>query len=164
MHPLQTMIRCVSWKTPQNTITICPNVRLVLILCTSQNVFMYLPIYLQHAISTQKAQKEVFITLKAIESLSYDCLDSDKLQMLHQMLKNVENRFRSLLPHQDGLLLRPTLVTHLARKVSLKYRKLRLRSSKYGCLPLHKRTRKGTIGKWRYWNRVGKKADEHKKV
>ena len=87
--------------------------------------------------------------------------------MLHQMLKNVEDKFRSLLPHQDGLLLRPALVTHTvtaARKVSQKYKRLQLRSSKYGPLPLYKRTRKGALGEWRYLNRVGKKADERKKV
>ena len=28
---------------------------------------------------------------------------------------------------------------------------------------MHKRTRKGTMGEWRYLNCVGKKAEEHKK-
>ena len=60
---------------------------------------MHKDIYLQHAISAQKVQKKVCITLKAIESLSYNCLESHKLQMLHELLKNVEDKFRSLLPH-----------------------------------------------------------------
>ena len=112
---------------------------------------MHKEIYLQHTISAQKVQKKVCITLKAIESLSYNCLESDKLQMLHELLKNVEDKFRSLLPHQDGLLLRPTLMTHTAttaRRISQKYRRLQLRSSRYGSLPLHKRTCKGTMGEW----------------
>lgn len=99
----------------------------------------------------QKTQKKVFITLKAIESLTYNCPDSGKLETLHQMLQTVEDKFSSLLPHQDDLLLRPALVTHTvtaARKVSQKYRRLQLRSSKYGSLPLHKRIRKGKMGEW----------------
>ena len=59
-----------------------------------------------------KNTEEVFIRLKAIECLTYDCPDSGKLETLYQMLKTVEDKFRSLLPHQDGLLLRLALVTH----------------------------------------------------
>ena len=100
-------------------VMICPSVRFLVVVC--QNAFMHMEI------SAQKVQKKVRITLKAIESLSYNCCDGDKLQMLHELLKNAEDKFRSLLPHQGGLLLRPTLMTHTttaARKVSLKYRRL----------------------------------------
>ena len=51
-----------------------------------------------------------------------------------------------------------------SRKVSQKYRRLQSRSSKYGSLPLYKRTHKGTMDGWRYLNHVGEKADEHKYV
>ena len=85
----------------------------------------------------------------AIESLTYNYPDSGKLEMLHQMLKTVENKFSLLLPHQDSLLLCPALVAHTvtaARKISQKYRWLQLRPSKYVSLPLHKRTCKGKMG------------------
>lgn len=39
-----------------------------------------------------------------------------------------------------------------------------MKSSKYGTLPSHKKCHKGMMGEWQYLNRVGKKADEHKKV
>ena len=123
--------------------------------------------FLQHSISVQKARRKVFATLKVLESLSYSCVESEKLQALDLMLKNVEDSFRSSLPHQDGLLLRPAVLAHTvaaARKVSQKYRRLQLQSAKYGSLPLHKRAHKGMKGEWKHKNRVGKKANEYKKV
>jgi len=48
---------------------------------------------LQHSISVQKAQKEISITLKAIKSLLYNCIESEKRQELHHLLKNVEVNF-----------------------------------------------------------------------
>jgi len=59
------------------------------------------------------------------------------------------------------------MVAHVvakARKVSQKYRRLQIQSSSYGSLPLLKRTRKEMKGEWRHKNRVGKKANEYKKV
>ena len=46
-------------------------------------------------VSVQKTQKKVFIRLKAIECLTYDCPDSGKLEMLYQMLKTLEDKFSS---------------------------------------------------------------------
>ena len=79
------------------------------------------------------------------------------------MLRKVEDSFRALLPHENGLLVRP-VVTHTittAKKVSRKYR--HLVQSSYGSLPLHNKSKKKN-GEWRYKNRVGKRADEWKKV
>ena len=80
---------------------------------SSQIAFMHTyHTYSMLCVSVQKTQKKVFIRLKAFECLTHDCPDSGNLETLYQMLKTVEDKFRSLLPHQDGLLLRLALVTH----------------------------------------------------
>ena len=76
--------------------------------------------------SASKARQKVQITLKVIESLSYNCDDTVVLQKLDSMLNEVERKFREKLPHHEGLLLRPALITDAAKKVSLKYKKMRL--------------------------------------
>ena len=118
---------------------------------------------LQHSVSTRKTHQQVLITLKAIESLSYNCTDATKLLSLDRMLKEVETKFRATLPHQDGILLRPALVTHRAKKVSQKYKKLHQRCIKYSSLPPHSKAQKKKKH-WHFRNRVGGKADRHKKV
>ena len=62
------------------------------------------------------------------ESGQYNCTDGTKFLCLDRMLKDVETNFRAILPHQDGILLRPALITHSAKKVSRKYKKLHQRS------------------------------------
>ena len=79
------------------------------------------------------------------------------------MLKEVETQFRATLPHQDGILLRPALVTHTAKKVSWKYKRLHQRSLRYSSLPSHSKARQRKRD-WRFRNRVGGKADRLKKV
>lgn len=79
------------------------------------------------------------------------------------MLKDVEATLRAMLPHQEGLLLRPAIVTHSARKISQKYKKLHQQSLKYSPLALHSRPRHKKKD-WRFRNRVGSKALRHKKV
>ena len=74
--------------------------------------------------SASKARQKVQITLKVIESLSYNCDDTVVLQKLDSMLNEVERKFREKLPHHEGLLLRPALITDAAKKVSLKYKKM----------------------------------------
>ena len=111
--------------------------------------------------SASKARQKVQITLKVIESLSYNCDDTVVLQKLDSMLNEVERKFREKLPHHEGLLLRPALITDAAKKVSLKYKKMRL--SRYGSLPLHSKVRAGKKD-WRHRNRVGHKADRYRKV
>ena len=100
------------------------------------------------------------ITLKVIESLSYNCCDAKMLEQLDHMLKEVETKLRASLPHDDGILLRPAM-TNAAKKVSLKYKKMRL--SQYSSLL--SRT-KGRVGKkdWHFRNRMGSKAERYKKV
>ena len=79
-----------------------------------------------------------------------------KLLYLDRMLKDVETKFRAMLPHEEGLLLRPVLITHSAKKISQKYKKLHQRSLNYSSLALdskayHKKD-------WRFRNRVGSMA------
>lgn len=106
----------------------------------------------QHSSSINKARQKVLITLKVIESLSYNCADAKMLEQLDHTLKEVETKLRATLPHHDGMLLRPAMITNAAKKVSLKYKKMRL--SKYSSLPSQA---KGHVGKrdWRFKNRVG---------
>ena len=66
--------------------------------------------------SASKARQKVQITLKVIESLSYNCDDTVVLQNLDSMLNEVERKFREKLPHYEGLLLRPALITDAAKK------------------------------------------------
>lgn len=111
--------------------------------------------------SASKARQKVQITLKVIESLSYNCDNTLLLQNLESMLHEVERKFREKLPHHEGLLLRPAVVTDEAKRVSLKYKKMRL--SQYCSLPLHAKVRAGKKD-WRHRNRVGHKADRYRKV
>ena len=113
--------------------------------------------------STQKAHKQVLVTLKTVESLSYNCADATKLLWLDSMLKDIETKLRTVLPHQDGLLLRPALITHTAKKVSKKYKKIHQRSLRYSSLSLHSKARQKKKD-WHFRNRVGGKALRHKKV
>ena len=86
-----------------------------------------------------------------VESLSYNCTDATKLLCLDRMLKEVETKLRAMLPHQDGILLRPALITHSAKKVSQKYKKLNQRSLKYSALSLHSKGRHKKKD-WRFGN------------
>lgn len=116
---------------------------------------------IQHSISTNKARQKVLITLKVIESLSYNCDDAKMLQQLDQMLKAVETKLRGALPNQDGILLRPAIITNTAKKVSRKYKKFR--SSQYSSLSSQNKSSKQKKD-WHFRNRVGSKAERYKKV
>lgn len=97
------------------------------------------------------------MSLKSIENLSYICSDARTLIEFNKELQSLEFRMRVQIPHQDSLLLRPTLVTVVAKKVRRRYARLRaLRSlgkQKHGKRPGRK-----------LQNQIGEKAQRLKKV
>lgn len=121
------------------------------------------PHLLQGSVSAHKVQQQVRITLKVIESLTFNCSDASQLTDLNKMLKEVEEKFRSLLPHQDGILLRPAIVTHQAKKITKKYQKIHKCALQYSSLALNT-TAANRRKDWHFNPRVGKKADRYKKV
>lgn len=114
-------------------------------------------------VSAQKARQQVLTTLKVVESLSYNCADATQLLHLNHMLKDVEAKFRATLPQQEGILLRPAIATHSAKKISQKYKKLHQKSLQYSSLRVHSKVHDKKRD-WRFRNRVGSKALSHKKV
>lgn len=79
-------------------------------------------------------------------------------KMLHQLdqtLKDIETKFRATLPNQDGILLRPAIITDTAKRVSQKYKKLR--SSQYSSLLSQNKSKPKRD--WHFMNRVGSKAE-----
>ncbi len=129
---LQLALLLLAWvkKKKQLQITF-PDMRWVLWFNYKYMYFM-LTLYNYSVLFLPKKHDNKFsLTLKVVESLSYSCTDSTKLRHLDQMLKDVEAKFRGMLPHEGGLLLRPALVTHSAKMISQKYKKLHQKSLKY---------------------------------
>ena len=71
-----------------------------------------------------KAQQALRITLKTIENLSYNCTNVNTLLAFNEELQALESRMREEIPHQNGLLLQPALITRIAKKTKMKYSKL----------------------------------------
>ena len=102
-----------------------------------------------------QAQK-VRITLKAIEGLTYVCTDALLLEDTNRKLESVLSDLRSALPAADGLVVRPAI------RERLKHSDIKS-GRRYSLLPLyHKRGKKRSD--YRYRNRVGKRADQLRKV
>jgi hypothetical protein len=97
--------------------------------------------------------EEVRITLKSISSLTYNCTDEhcDALLDLSVKLDQVMTDFKSILPHEDGILLRPQI-----RK------KLKLSSQKKAISALPLAPRRGR--KKQDADRVGRRAQTLRKV
>lgn len=108
--------------------------------------------------STRELKKEAQnarITLKTIESLTYECSDGVLLKELNAKLKHVMEEFRNKLPAADGLVLRSTVKERVQR--AEKY------TQKISALPAYKpRGRKKADSAYR--NRVGKRADALRKA
>ena len=109
--------------------------------------------------STEHLAQEVRITLKSLSSLTYNCTDEhhDALSDLNDKLQHLMNNFRAILPHEDGILLRP----HIRKKLKLSRQKKASQSIKSLPLP-SKRGRKKQDATFR--NRVGRKAQNLRKV
>lgn len=106
--------------------------------------------------SIRQAGESARTSLKVLETLTYSCTDPKHLWELYVKIEEQVTEFRSKLPKQDGLVLRPQVrnaVKKRAKAISQKYR----------ALPL--RIRRGRVrDDWRHRNRVGWKADALRKV
>lgn len=110
--------------------------------------------------SVDQEAQEVRITLKTLTSLTYTCTDEhyDCLVELNKQLRELMSTFKSKLPHQEGLLLRPQLL----KELKLAHKK-KLSKTHTQQLPLQtKRGRKRASATYR--NRVGKKAQASRAV
>lgn len=101
-----------------------------------------------------KAQQALRITLKTIENLSYNCTNVNTLLAFNEELQALESRMREEIPHQNGLLLRPALITRIAKKTKMKY-------SKLGSLEKQKKQK---ASEWKFKGRAGDKAQRLRKV
>lgn len=91
------------------------------------------------------------ITLKTIESLTYECSDSVLLKELNTNLKILMDQFRSKLPAEGGLIIRSAIQERVKRAEKLK-----------SLPPYKQRGRKKMDSAYR--NRVGRRADALRKV
>ena len=109
--------------------------------------------------STEHLAQEVRITLKSLSSLTYNCTDEhhEALSDLNDKLQGLMNDFRAILPHEDGILLRP----HTRKKLKLSTRKRSSQGIKSLPLP-SKRGRKKQDAVFR--KSVGRKAQNLRKV
>ena len=97
------------------------------------------------------------VNLKAIESLTYTCMDPQLLRKLNNQLQSITNDFRSNLPENEGLVILPAV--HEWAKRALRNK----RSAKQLVLPLHKKRGRKQLDS-AYRNRVGRKANALRKV
>ena len=83
-------------------------------------------------------QQKVRISLKNLESLSYNIVKPDQLKEILSLTKQLEATVKDLVPTDSGLILHPSCNTTVtARKVKLKYKKYKIwkASQKYSKLP-----------------------------
>lgn len=111
--------------------------------------------------SLKNAGEQSRITLKSMESLTYMCTDAHLLMDFNRKLKDLLTDFRSHLPHEEQLVLRPSIVSR-ALKAKRKYARMKpgLRCSQIA--GAKKRGRKKADS--RFHNRFGAKADRLRKV
>ena len=103
----------------------------------------------------KKVAQNARITLKAIESLTYECSDGVLLKELDTKLKQVMEDFRKKLPVADGLIICSTITERVQRAEKS--------TQKISALPAYKpHGRKKADSAYR--NRVGQRADALRKV
>lgn len=94
--------------------------------------------------------------LKVLETLTYSCTNPNDLHEIATKVEELILALRKKLPKSEGIILRPEArkaARKRAQKISRKYR------------PLPSSALRGRPrNDWRYQNRVGKKADELRKV
>lgn len=88
-------------------------------------MYMLLCYYIQ-APSIRTLQQQVRISLKNLESLTYNLTDSARLEEVLKLTTQLEQTVKTMVPTLSGLLLRPSTLsrcTITARKIKLKYKK-----------------------------------------
>ena len=115
----------------------------------------------------QTQRQAVRVTLKELESLSFDIPRVDVLKQLLSDLESLKTKYRQTLSTENGLVLRTqatcTCPHERARKLKLKYKRFRQRAAPYGSL-IPKQQSGRPRSDHRYRNRVGKKATDLRKV
>ena len=102
-------------------------------------------------------RRKIRISLKCIETLTFNITNAKKLQELLQQVESLERSCREQLPNKGGIVLRPTLsLGERAKKLKLKYKRLHGRTRMYASL-LKKVKPKGDS---KYKNRSGRKAQK----
>ena len=100
-----------------------------------------------------------------LESASYATDDASKLETLLQRLEELTQSFRTSLPSEKGLCLRPSVLLSRAKKIKQRALKRLQRATNLSSLV---NADKGKPGRkrqhWKIRNRVGMKVDELKKV
>ena len=126
-------------------------------LCLIISSLLHTSAYTQDAKMDVKLQaQKVRVTLKALEGLTYVCTDVLLLEDINKKLEGVMADVRSTLPAADGLVIRPAI------KDRIKQSEVRTTRG-YSSLPqYHKRGKKRDDYKYR--NRVGKRAEQLRKV
>ena len=100
------------------------------------------------------------ISLKALETLTYCCVDPDDLHEVGNKIQDIITFLKDRLPNCEGLIIRPELRSTIRKQARMQALKV---CQKYRKLPL--RSRRGPAAKsWRYRHRVGMKADRFRKV
>ncbi len=96
-----------------------------------------------------------------VESLSYSCTDSTKLQHLDRLLKDVEAKFRAMLPHEGSRLTFKTCPRYPFSKEDIT--KVQETAPKISSLSVHSKTHHKKKD-WHFKSRAGSKAIRYKKV
>lgn len=113
------------------------------------------------SVSLKNAGEQARITMKSMESLTYMCTDAHLLMDFNSKLKDLLTDFRSHLPQEEQLVLRPSVVSR-ALKTKRKYARIRPGLKCSQLAEAKKRGRKKAGSKFR--NRFGAKADRLRKV
>jgi len=100
------------------------------------------------------------ISLKALETLTYCCVDPDDLHEVGNKIQEIITFLKDRLPNCEGLSIRQELRTTIRKQARMQALKV---CQKYRKLPLW--SRRGPAAKsWRHHHRVGMKADRLRKV
>lgn len=110
-------------------------------------------------VGVEKEAQKARITLKAIESLTYTCSVYEPLVQLNQALDSVFSKFKSELPQEEGLVIRPLITKRTKRREKAD----KQRHEKLSALKLYKKRGRACADS-KYRNRVGKRADQLRKV
>ena len=100
-----------------------------------------------------------------LESVSYATNDTSKLETLIQSLEELNQRFRSSLPSEKGLCLRPNDLVSRSKKLKQRALKRLQRAANLSSLANADKGKPGRKRRhWKIRNRVGMKVEKLKKV
>ena len=123
--------------------------------------YMHSTFFFQQCHTADKVRQKVRISLKCLESLSFNMTDPAMLESLLSQLQSLEAQYKAQLPASEGLTIRPKLI-HTAAKLKRKYKRLQKRLQHYSALPSHSRSKRPS--EYKFKGRVGIAADRLRKV